>query len=183
MGKKSLVLKIELLPEFEAEIKGNEIILKNKSGSLKKIFPEKEMKIKKEGNSLLLEIASKKKRAYAIMNSSERHIQNMMNGLSKGGFEYHLRVVYSHFPINVAIKGSTVEINNFLGEKLPRIAKILSGASVEAKGKEIFVRGFDKEAVGQTAANIEGKTKVNSKDRRVFQDGIFLVKKNLGRAE
>ncbi|MDD5148304.1 MAG: 50S ribosomal protein L6, partial [Candidatus ainarchaeum sp.] len=93
-------------------------------------------------------------------------------------FEYHLRGVYSHFPINIAVKGANVEVNNFLGEKRARIAKIMPGAKVEIKGKEVFVRGFDKDAVGQTAANIEARSRVSNRDRRVFQDGIFLVEKS-----
>ena len=41
----------------------------------------------------------------------------MITGVTKG-YEYKMRLVYAHFPINTAIedKGGRVEIRNFLGE-------------------------------------------------------------------
>jgi large subunit ribosomal protein L6 len=42
---------------------------------------------------------------------------------------------------------------------------------------EVTVTGIDKESVGQTAANIERSTTVKNRDRRVFQDGIYLIHK------
>ena len=41
----------------------------------------------------------------------------------------------------------------------------------------ITVRSSDKEIGGQMAADIERITKVIKKDRRVFQDGIFITNK------
>ena len=49
---------------------------------------------------------------------------------------------------------------------------------VEVKNKvEVVVSGIDKEKVGQTSANIERCTTVKNRDRRVFQDGIYLLEK------
>jgi large subunit ribosomal protein L6 len=74
-------------------------------------------------------------------------------------------------------EGDYLIVTNFLGEKTPRKSLILKGVNVEIKGKEIFVTSHDKELAGQTAANIERATKVRNRDRRVFQDGIFIVSK------
>ena len=62
-----------------------------------------------------------------------------------------------------------------MGEKKPRVAKILDGVSVEIKGDLILVKGIDKEKVGQTVANIELATRVKNRDVRVFQDGIYRI--------
>ena len=49
---------------------------------------------------------------------------------------------------------------------------------VEAKSRQVFVRGFNKEDVGQTCANLEQACKKKGKDLRVFQDGIYIVEKS-----
>ena len=55
--------------------------------------------------------------------------QNLIKGV-QAGFEYKMRLVYAHFPINVNIEdgGKLVEIRNFLGEKRVRIVHMLPGA-------------------------------------------------------
>ena len=55
-------------------------------------------------------------------------LQNMIKGVTKG-FEYKMRLVYAHFPINANITddGTIVEVRNFLGEKRVRIVKMLPG--------------------------------------------------------
>ncbi len=55
-------------------------------------------------------------------------VQNMIKGVTKG-FEYKMRLVYAHFPINANIteEGSCIEVRNFLGEKRVRIVNMLPG--------------------------------------------------------
>jgi large subunit ribosomal protein L6 len=88
-----------------------------------------------------------------------------------------MKVVYSHFPIQLKAVSGELVINNFLGERKPRSAKILEGTKVEIGKDEVLVKGINKESVGQTMANIEQATRVRGFDIRVFQDGIYLVEK------
>jgi len=53
---------------------------------------------------------------------------------------------------------------------------------VEVDGEEVTLSGSDKEAVGQTAADIEQLTRVSGKDNRVFQDGVYITQKPTGGA-
>lgn len=57
-------------------------------------------------------------------------LQNLITGVTKG-FEYKMRLVYAHFPININIEdgGKIIEIRNFLGEKRVRVVKMLPGGA------------------------------------------------------
>ena len=132
--------------------------------------------IEKENNKIRVYTSNPKKRFKAMVGTFAGHIENLVVGV-KDGFEYHLRVVYAHFPIKVRVEGRQVIIENFLGEKHPRRAKIVGNVEVDVKGQDIYVRGVDIEECGQTAANLEQATRIKRKDPRVFQDGIYIVKK------
>ena len=118
------------------------------------------------------------RRKKALVGTIASHIENMIIGVTKK-FYYKLKIIYTHFPVNVRIEGDTLYIENFLGEKAPRKAKILSGVDVKLSKDEITLEGIDIEKVGQTAANIEQATKVRGRDRRVFIDGIYIYEKGV----
>jgi large subunit ribosomal protein L9e len=107
------------------------------------------------------------------------HIKNMITGVTKG-FEYKMRFVYAHFPINCLVTEDKTEIkiNNFLGEKLSRVVKMLPGVSVVRSEKvkdEIVLTGNDIDLVSQSAALIHQSTKVpGGKDIRKFLDGVYV---------
>ena len=104
------------------------------------------------------------------------HLKNMMQGL-KERFLYEMEICNVHFPMTVKVEGNRVAITNFLGEKVPRSAEILAGVEVKVEGSKIKISSADVEKAGQTAANIEKASTVTKKDRRIFQDGIFITKK------
>ncbi len=136
---------------------------------------------KDDSNEVIIKSDSSRKKTRAITGTYASHIKNMITGV-KEGFFYKLAIVHAHFPMQVALtkEGNAVLVSNFLGERKPRIAKIVEGVKVEIKGRAIIVSGINKEAVGQTAANIEQTTKIRGYDPRVFQDGIYLVDKGVG---
>jgi large subunit ribosomal protein L6 len=112
----------------------------------------------------------------AMIGTIASHIKNMIHGVTDG-YEYRMKIVFSHFPIKVSVKGNELVIENFLGERHPRKANILGDTKVSIKGDELSLSGINREEVGQTAANIEQATKVKGFDVRVFQDGIYITAK------
>jgi large subunit ribosomal protein L6 len=100
----------------------------------------------------------------------------MIKGVTKG-FTYKLKIVFSHFPISVKVEDKTVRIENFTGERSPRLARILGESKVTVKSEDVVVQGIDLEEVSQTAANIEQATRVKVKDPRVFLDGIYVYER------
>ena len=133
--------------------------------------------IKKEGNSVILfSKGDFTKREKRLINTNVAHIKNMLQGTLKA-YEYRLKICSGHFPMNVSLDKGGIIVKNFLGEKIARKARIVEGSNVTIKGDEIVVTSVNKEVAGQTAANIEQCTRITDKDRRVFQDGIYIVHK------
>lgn len=134
------------------------------------------VEIKKTDSEVIVEAKEQRRELLSMLGTFESHIKNMIKGVSKG-FEYRMKVVYSHFPIQLKAEGNKVLINNFLGEKKARKASILGSTRVEIKGDAVIVSGINKEDVGQTAANIQVATKIRRFDPRVFQDGVYVVER------
>ncbi len=119
---------------------------------------------------------SGRKKILAICGTFAAHLQNMCTGVTKW-YQYRMKVVYSHFPIQLKLAGDRVEVGNFLGEKRPRFARIEKDVKVALGSDEVTVTGIDKEAVGKTAANLEHATRIRERDPRVFQDGVYIVER------
>jgi large subunit ribosomal protein L6 len=68
-------------------------------------------------------------------------------------------------------------IQNFLGERVPRVAKIVGKTQVKVEGSDLIVSGINIEEVGQTAANIEQACRIVGYDRRKFLDGCYIISK------
>ncbi|HID44121.1 MAG TPA: 50S ribosomal protein L6 [Archaeoglobaceae archaeon] len=166
--------------DVEIQIQGDTVLgytvsAKGPKGENSKKLKFRGMHIEMKDNKVRV-YAEENRKLKAMVRTFASHINNLIKGVSEG-FEYRLKIVYSHFPIKVRVEGKEVVIENFLGEKHPRRAKIAGRANVQIKGNEIIVSGIDKEECGQTAANLELITKVKNLDPRVFQDGIYLIKR------
>jgi large subunit ribosomal protein L6 len=167
--------KIEI-PEDVNIIIGDNVTVKGPQGEVSRKFTYPNISMKKEDNKIILETSFPKKEDKSMIGTARTHINNMISGVTNG-FTYHMKIVFAHFPMNVKVTGDKVNIDNFLGERHPRIAKIVGSAKVNVKGEEVTVAGISKEDVGQTMANLEQATKIKGRDPRVFQDGIYLVDK------
>ena len=161
----------------EISLEGMTIHFKGEKGSLSKTLSHPKIDLNVKDNIVRVSCSSSPKRKEkALIGTFAAHIRNMIKGVTEG-FEYKMKTVYSHFPIKTSVEGNEFIIQNFLGERSPRKAKILENVNVEVKDDDVTVSGTDKEKVGQTAANIERATKVKHKDIRVFQDGVYIVSK------
>merc|ERR1711892_1463878 len=117
----------------------------------------------------------------ACIRTACSHINNMILGVTVG-FEYKMRFVYAHFPINCTITGqkNKVEIRNFLGEKVVRTVDCYEGVTASRSTDikdEIVLVGNDIENVSKTCALIQQICAVKHKDIRKFLDGIYVSAK------
>lgn len=176
--------EIEIPEGVNVEIVDNRIVkVSGPKGTVEKSFVKAPVYLTQEDNKIKIEVRWKGRRGYALLNTVKGHLKNMFTGVTKG-YVYKLKAYYIHFPMDVYLDGNYLIIKNFVGERGLRRARIVEGVKVDVVKKggdiDIIVTGVDKEAVGQTAANIMNATKVKSKDPRVFLDGIYLYDKGVG---
>ncbi|KYK29464.1 MAG: 50S ribosomal protein L6 [Candidatus Proteinoplasmatales archaeon SG8-5] len=167
---------IEIPEGVQANVQDRTVTVKGPKGEQSRTFPVSRIILAKEGNAITLTAELPRRKDSALLGTFRGHIQNMLVGVSNG-FVYKMKIVYSHFPVKAAAKEGYFQIDNFLGEKHPRIAQIMGDTKVTVKGDEVILEGSNKEHVGQSAANIEQATRIKGYDLRVFQDGIYIVSK------
>jgi large subunit ribosomal protein L6 len=170
----AIMEEIEVPEGVELKLSGKTVEVSGAKGKLSRKFDVPGLELKTEGEKILIETSSSRRKRRAAVGMILAHLTNMLKGVTEG-FTYKLRVVYSHFPITVKVEDKRVLIQNFLGERAPRVAKIVGDVKVEVRGDEIVVEGIDRDEVGQTAFNIEQATFVRFRDLRVFQDGCYIV--------
>lgn len=176
MEKKNISEEIELPQDIEVQIDDESVTLKKNNNSLVKKYDG--FDIKKGEGKIILHSENGKKTAKKKIMSFKAHIKNMLVGLDKK-YVYKLQICAVHFPITASIDKANNEfvIKNFLGEVKARKAKILQNVEVKIDKEIITVESSDLEAAGQTAANIETATKIRLRDRRIFQDGVYITEK------
>jgi large subunit ribosomal protein L6 len=170
---------MELPDGVTAVLQGRTLSVKGKLGEAKKHFDKVNVNISVQGNKILVSPFSVKKKDNVIINTVTSIVNNMVTGVTRG-YTYRLKVVYAHFPITVRTKGSQVLVENFVGERSPRVSEIVGACKVTVEGDDIVVKGVSVEDVGQTAANMELATKIKRKDQRIFLDGVYIYHKEQG---
>lgn len=174
--KEDIREEIEIPDGITAAIEKGMLSIKGKKGESKRILRNPKIVVSKSGNNIIIESKNGTKRDKTLIGSLKAHIKNMVHGVQEG-YKYKLKICSSHFPMNVSIANKEFIVKNFLGESIPRKFKLQEGASVKIEGAEVIVESHDKEIAGQTAASIEQLCRITDKDRRVFQDGIYITLK------
>lgn len=179
MSTKQVQQLVELPQDVTASFEGRTLVVKGKLGECRKDLLKVNVELAIRGNNVSITPFSKKKKDNVVVNTVLSLVNNMVTGVTKG-YTYKLKVVYAHFPITVKTKGDQILVENFIGERSPRIAKIVGNCKVSVEGDDVLVKGVSVEEVGQTAANVELATKIKRKDQRVFLDGVYIYEKKEG---
>lgn len=167
---------MEVPAGIDAVVANNRVSIKGPKGSLTREFLSKSIVISKEGNLIKFMAKPANKRNKTMMNTFRAHIRNMLKGVVEP-YVYTLKVCSGHFPMTVAMKGNELSIKNFLGEKIARVVKVADDVKVKIEGDKITVEAIDIEKAGQCAASIEMATRITNRDRRIFQDGVWITSK------
>jgi large subunit ribosomal protein L6 len=174
--KKPFEQIIEIPEGVEVSLDGTTLKVKGPEGENSREFKLGKIKFGVKDGKITLSDKKATKREKKTINTTASHIKNMIKGVQEK-FVYEVKVAASHFPMTVKVEGNKAEIKNFLGEKIPRYCNIPEGAEVEVKKNDITIKSIDKEIAGQAAANFEKATRISNRDRRIFQDGLYITKK------
>ncbi len=170
---------IDIPEAVKVTIDGPKVTVEGQKGKLERDFHLKNLKMEKIEDDKIIRVSMPHafKKEKAMIGTISSHLRNMIKGVSEG-FEYKMKIIYAHFPMNVKVVEKQLVISNFLGEKSPRKANFFGNVAVKVSGEFVTVNGINVEEVGQTAANIENATRVRKRDPRVFQDGIYLFERD-----
>ena len=177
--------ELEIPKDVDFKIDNKVVTIKGKKGSVTKDFGHaKLLDLTFDPKDRMFRIHAEfpRRNSIALASTIKNIVINMIDGAQKE-YTYKMKIVYSHFPITVVppAKGSDlILIKNFIGERAPRKTHSIGEVKIVADKEEVVVSGCDKEFVGQTCANIQKRCSIKKKDKRTFQDGVYVYQKSLG---
>ena len=174
-----IVERIVEIPEsVDVNVSGKKVTISGPKGSLAEDFSHMPIEISMDKQKVVIWASWPKKKEIETVGTAAASFKNMITGVTNG-FVYKLKTVHAHFPVTIKVQEGEkkIIIENFIGERNPRISKIIGDVNVKVSGDEITVEGMDIREVSQTASNMETATKIRNKDQRVFLDGIYISEK------
>ena len=178
--KDEIFAEIDIPVNVKVRMEGNTFIVDGKLGTLRKDITRLPIAVDLKDKKLVIKPPGTRKKDLAMTNTAKSIIQSMIKGVETG-FTYKLKVVYAHFPISVKTKGKEIHVENYFGERAPRVSHVVGDTTkVNVMGEDVIVQGPSLEEVSQTAANIEFSTKLKGKDQRVFLDGLYIYSREEG---
>ena len=167
---------VEVPEEVNLTLDGHKVAVTGTNGELTYDFGHAGLDMGFQDNTLRIWVENPRRKQAALVKTIASHVRNMIKGVTVG-FTYKLKIVFIHFPLTINVQRDKVVINNFIGERAPRVAKIRGKVEIKLEGDDIIVTGNDINSVAQTAANIQESTKIKNKDLRKFLDGIYVYQK------
>jgi large subunit ribosomal protein L6 len=169
-------LTVELPSGVTSSFSDGILLVTGPLGKVSQDFSKVPVALKIQGSAINVSTTGSRRRDKAIINTAKSMITNAIEGVVSG-YEYKLKLIFAHFPVTVKVQGKRVLVENFYGERSPRVGEIVGDSKVEVQGEDITVTGVSIRDVGQTAANLEQATKVKRKDQRVFLDGVYIYER------
>ena len=175
--KLDLTEQIEIPEGVEIKIDKGLVSAKGPKGESSRRLAGPKINLEVKDNKVVISATKATKREKRLIGTFKSHVENIIHGVNEGHV-YKLKICSTHFPMNASVKEGIFELQNFLGEKVPRTIKLKQGVDVKIEGQEITVESTNKELAGQTAASIEQLCRITNRDRRIFQDGIYIIEKS-----
>jgi large subunit ribosomal protein L6 len=142
-------LPVTLPKGVEANIAADAVSIKGPLGTL--ALPlTKDVRVKKDGDTLAVEVADSSDRADAMSGTVRATVANMITGVTKG-FEKKLTLV----GVGYRAQAQGDKLNLSLGFSHPVVHQMPKGVKCETPTQtEILIKGMDRQLVGQVAAEV-----------------------------
>lgn len=177
MSSKNYIEEIELPEGVSASKEGKMLHMKGPKGEVSKPLYNPLISIEVRDNKIVLQADRYRRREKTLIGTFRAHAKNMIKGVTEG-HSYTLKICSGHFPMNVTYSNNVLSVKNFIGEKVPRNLTIEKNVDLKVEGEYITIESPDKDAAGQTAGSIEKLTRRPNFDKRIFQDGIYIIEKD-----
>ncbi|PSQ59093.1 50S ribosomal protein L6 [Halobacteriales archaeon SW_7_71_33] len=169
-----MTTEIQIPDDVTVTVDGLDARVEGPNGAVERQLWYPGVSVDVEDETVRIESEQEDRQTNATVGTFESHLRNAFHGVTEG-WEYEMEIRYEHFPMQVRVDGDEVVIDNFLGEQAPRRCAVVGDTEVEVDDPVLTVRGPDKEDVGQTVGNVHETTRINDKDTRVFEDGIYVT--------
>ena len=129
-------MELEIPAGVTVEINARIITIKGPRGELKKDLRHIALDLRlvkgPKGDKIKFIVWHAGRRHAACLRTAQAIVNNMIKGVTLG-YQYKMRAVYNHFPINLILApdGKSLEIRNFLGEKRVRHVKMAEGVVIK----------------------------------------------------
>jgi large subunit ribosomal protein L6 len=167
LGKIPVVIPTNVTVTLENGV----LTVKGPKGTLTKEM-KKDVLFNFEGNTVTL-APGKTESAKALWGTYAAHIRNMITGVTEG---YTKILEIEGVGYRAEVKGKDISMN--LGFSHPVIIAIPEGITAEVVKSVITLTGFDKDALGQFAANVRKVKKPEPyKGKGIRYRGEFIIRK------
>ncbi len=170
---------IELPEDLKITVKDRYVTIEGPKGTLTRNFDPTDVEITKKGKKVDIKAYYINKKRKAATLAVVGYVNNMIKGVMQG-YTYKSKIVFSHFPLTVEPdnKKKIITIKNLYGGRKHITVPIVGPeTTVKVDKDDVIIEGIDKEAVGQTTANMQEACRLRGKrkkDPETFMDGIWL---------
>jgi large subunit ribosomal protein L6 len=143
-------MPVDIPNGVQVDIKGSQVSVNGPKGKLERVFSPS-ISIMMENGQILITRSSDAPAERALHGTTRAVLNNMILGVSAG-----FQRVLEYEGVGYRAEMSGPKLVLYLGYSHPIEVEPPAGISfdIDAKARQVFVRGFNKEEVGQTAANI-----------------------------
>lgn len=145
---------IEIPPKTEVTVSAGSVRVKGPLGELERSFRPEDVHITVEGNEVKVDPKRNTKISRSLWGTYASHVKNMVEGVNT---PFEKKLVVEGVGYRVEVRGEELVLS--VGFSHPVALAIPTGVTVAVEKNEITISGFDKERVGQFAANVRAVRK------------------------